>query len=37
MLVDTHLEKPLGGSKEFDIKAIVHGIATNVEHAVDEK
>ena len=24
VLVDTHLEKPLGGSKEFDIKAIVH-------------
>jgi len=46
VLVDTHLEKPLGGSKEFDIKAIVHGIfkllfdgivATNVEHVVDEK
>ena len=46
VLVDTHLKKPLGGSKEFDIKAIVHGIfkllfdgivATNVEHVVDEK
>jgi hypothetical protein len=46
VLVDTHLEKPLGGSKRFDIKAIVHGIfkllfdgivATNVEHVVDEK
>jgi hypothetical protein len=46
VLVDTHLEKPLGGSMEFDIKAIVHGIfkllfdgiiATNVEHVVDEK
>ncbi len=45
-LVDTHLEKPLGGSKEFDIKAIVHGIfkllfdgilATDVEHVVNEK
>ncbi len=46
VLVDMHLEKPLGGSKEFDIKAIVHGIfkllfdgivATNVEHVVDKK
>ncbi len=46
VLVDTHLKKPLGGSKEFDIKAIVHGIfkllfdgivATNVEYVVDEK
>jgi hypothetical protein len=46
VLVDTHLEKPLGGSKEFDIKAIVHGIfkllfngivATDVEHVVDKK
>jgi hypothetical protein len=46
VLVDTHLEKPLGGSKEFDNKAIVHGIfkllfdgivATNVEHVVDKK
>ena len=40
------MKKPLGGSKEFDIKAIVYGIfkllfdgmvATNVEHVVDEK
>ena len=46
VLVDTHLEKPLGGSKEFEIKAIVHGIfkllfdgmvASNVEHVVDKK
>jgi hypothetical protein len=46
VLVDTHLEKPLGGSKEFDIKAIVHGIfkllfdgivATNIEHILDKK
>jgi hypothetical protein len=45
VLVDMHLEKPLGGSKEFDIKAIVHGIfkllfdgilATNVEHVVNK-
>jgi hypothetical protein len=45
VLVDTHLEKPLGGSKEFDIKAIVYGIfillfdgivATDVEHVVDK-
>jgi hypothetical protein len=45
VLVDAHLEKPLGGSKEFDIKAIVHGIfkllfdgivATDVEHVVDK-
>ncbi len=45
-LVDTHLEKPLGGSKQFDIKAIVLGIfkllfygivATDVEHVVDKK
>ncbi len=41
--MDTHLEKPLGGSKEFDIKGIVHRIlkllfdgivATNIEHIV---
>ena len=46
VLVDTHLKNPLGGSKKFDIKAIVHGIfklffdgivATNVEHVVDEE
>ena len=46
VLVDTHLEKPLGGSKQFDIKAIVLGIfkllfygivATDVEHVVDKK
>ncbi len=46
VLADTHLEKRLGGSKEFDIKAIVHVIfkllfdgivATDVEHVVDEK
>jgi hypothetical protein len=41
-----HLEKPLGRSKEFDIKAIVHGIfkllfdgivATDVDYVVDKK
>ncbi len=46
VLVDTHLEKPLGRSKELDIKAIVHGIfkllfdgivASDVEHVVDKK
>ncbi len=46
VLVDSHLEKPLGGSEELDIKAIVHGIfkllfdgivATDIEHIVDEK
>ncbi len=46
VLVDAHLDKPLGGSKEFDIKAIVLGIfkllfdgivATDVEHVVDKK
>ncbi len=44
--MDTHFEKPLGGYKEFDINAIVHGIfkllfggivATDVEHVVDKK
>ena len=46
VLVDAHLEKPLGWSEEFDIKAIVDGIfkllfdgivATNIEHIVDKK
>jgi hypothetical protein len=46
VLADAHLEKPLGRSKEFDIKAIVHGIfkllfdgiiATKIEHIVDQK
>ncbi len=46
VLVDTHLEKPLGRSKEFDIKAIVHRIfklifdgiiATNVEYIVNKE
>jgi hypothetical protein len=46
VLADAHLEKPLGRSKEFDIKAIVHGIfkllfdgiiATKVERIVDQK
>ncbi len=44
--MDMRLEKPLGGSKEFDIKAIVHGIfkllfdgivATNIEHVINKK
>jgi hypothetical protein len=44
--VDTHLEKPLGRSKEFDIKVIVHRIfkllfdgivATDVEHVIKKK
>jgi hypothetical protein len=45
VLVDKDLEKPLGRSKEFDIKAIVHGIfkllfdgivATDVEHIIEK-
>jgi hypothetical protein len=46
VLVDSHLEKPLGRSKEFDVKTIVHGIfkllfdvivAANIEQIVDKK
>jgi hypothetical protein len=46
VLVDTHLETPLGGSEEFDMEAIVHRIfkllfdgivATNIEYIVNKK
>ena len=45
MLMNLHLEKPLGGTKKFDVETVCDGIfnffdgivAANIEHVIDEK